>query len=79
MDYGYTIVGHYESNTSTPSGFGEMSPVSCYPIFLPNHKTSFRGVSDLNEMFNLFKAPIGMTNYDGGFRPPIGYQRLHII
>lgn len=81
MDYGYTIVGHYESNTCTPSGpFGEMSPISCYPIFLPNHKTSFRGVSDLNEMFNLFKAPIDITHFPNGeCRIPRGVQRLHII
>ena len=80
MDYGYTIVGHYESNTCTPSGLGEMSPISCYPIFLPNHKTSFRGVSDLNEMFNLFKAPIDITHFPHGeVRTPRGLQRLHII
>lgn len=30
-------------------------------------------------MFNLFKAPIDMTHYNGGFRPQSGVQRLHII
>jgi hypothetical protein len=84
MDFGYTIVGYYAATLDSDDPYnillGRLSPSSCYPIFLPNRKISkFRGVSDINEMFTFFRAPVDMTNYiSGSFKGHTGVQVLNI-